>query len=110
MSDEKKIEFSQSDVLNALLHMRENEQHYATQESVDNVKERLSRFEHQTEKQFEAVHESINELKADTKKRVDELKAESDKRFDKLETRIDRLLMFLLIGSFVAGFTVLYFK
>lgn len=90
--------------------MRGSELHYATQESVDNVKECLSRFEHQTEKQFEAVHESINELRADTKKRIDELKTGSDKRFDQLETRIDRLLMFLLIGSFVAGFTVLYIK
>ncbi|HDY8067279.1 TPA: hypothetical protein RQK90_004330 [Vibrio vulnificus] len=98
MSDEKKIEFSQSDVLNALLHMRGSEQHYATQESVDNVKERLTRFEHQTEKQFEAVHESINELKTDT-----------DKRFDKLESKMDKLL-FLIIGLFIAGFTALYFK
>ncbi|YCO02366.1 hypothetical protein ACB087_10325 (plasmid) [Vibrio sp. VNB-15] len=105
MSDEKKIEFSQSDVLNALLHMRGNEQHYATQESVDNVKERLSRFEHQTEKQFEAVHESINELKADTDKRFDSM----DKRFDKMESKMDKLL-FLIIGLFVAGFTALYFK
>ncbi|MEJ3634369.1 hypothetical protein [Vibrio vulnificus] len=98
MSDEKKIEFSQSDVLNALLHMRGSEQHYATQESVDNVKERLTRFEHQTEKRFDAVHESINELRADT-----------EKRFDKLESKMDKLL-FLIIGLFIAGFTALYFK
>ncbi|WP_045422801.1 hypothetical protein [Vibrio jasicida] len=116
MSDEKKIEFSQSDVLNALLHQRGNEQHYATQESVDNVKERLTRFERQTDKQFEAVHEQISELKADTNKRFDavnesinELKANTDKRFDKMEAKLDKLL-FLIIGLFIAGFSALYFK
>lgn len=66
MSDDKKIEFSQSDVLNALLHQRifegNREQHFATQESVDNLKE------------------SLRELKSDT-----------DKRFDKLESKFDRL-------------------
>ncbi|MEJ3634370.1 hypothetical protein [Vibrio vulnificus] len=123
MSDEKKIEFSQSDVLNALLHMRGSEQHYATQESVDNVKERLTRFEHQTEKRFDAVHESINEFKALTDKRfeqvhesINELRADTekrfesmDKRFDKMESKMDKLL-FLIIGLFIAGFTALYFK
>ncbi len=105
MSDDKKIEFSQSDVLNALFHLRGNEQHYATQESVDNVKERLTRFEHQTEKQFDAVHESINELKEQTDKRFEAV----DKRFDKLEAKMDKLI-FLIIGLFIAGFTALYFK
>jgi len=123
MSDEKKIEFSQSDVLNALLHQRGNEQHYATQESVDNVKERLTRFERQTDKQFEAVHEQISELKAETNKRFDavhesinELKADTDKRFDTVDKRFDKMeakldkLLFLIIGLFIAGFSALYFK
>ncbi|EGQ8056970.1 MULTISPECIES: hypothetical protein [Vibrio] len=63
MSDDKKIEFSQSDVLNALLHQRgfegNREQHYATQESVDNVKERLTRFEAHTEKQLDSIRDAI---------------------------------------------------
>lgn len=42
MSDEKKIEFNQSDVINALLHAKQSEHHYATQESVDNLKERMN--------------------------------------------------------------------
>ncbi len=98
MSDDKKIEFSQSDVLNALLHQRgfegNREQHYATQESVDNVKESLFRFEHQTEKRFEAID-----------KRFDSI----DKRFDRIELQMNKLL-FLIIGLFVAGFSTLYFK
>ncbi|HBC3612845.1 TPA: hypothetical protein KD131_004891 [Vibrio parahaemolyticus] len=73
MSDDKKIEFSQSDVLNALLHQRgfegNREQHFATQESVDNLKE------------------SVREFKANTNQRFEQV----DKRFDKLESKLDRL-------------------
>lgn len=88
MSDEKKIEFSQSDVLNALLHQRGHEQHYATQESVDNVKEGVKELASQVSKQFEQV----------------------DKRFERLETRIDQVdnkvdsLKNLIIGM---GFSIL---
>ncbi|EQC1804219.1 hypothetical protein ACY2UF_004206 [Escherichia coli] len=45
MSDDKKIEFSTSDVLNSLLHRQQNMQHLATQESVDNLRREIdSRF------------------------------------------------------------------
>ncbi|CAH7149672.1 hypothetical protein AB4455_01185 [Vibrio sp. 10N.261.46.E12] len=56
---EKLVEF--------FLHTKQFEQHYATQESVDNLKE------------------SVRELKSDT-----------NKRFDKLEGKLDRLQWFLV--------------
>ncbi len=54
-------------LVDALLHMKQFEQHYATQESVDNLKES-----------------------------VRELKSETNKRFDKLEGKLDRLQWFLV--------------
>lgn len=123
MSDEKKIAFTESDVLNALLHRHAYDQHFATQESVDNVKERLTRFENQMDKQFGYVHENANEFKAATEKRFDsvdkrfeqvnesinELKLSLEKRLDKIESTNTKLL-FLIIGLFFAGFSALYFK
>lgn len=41
MSDQK-IELSTSDVVNALLHARQSEHHYATQESVDNQFDKMN--------------------------------------------------------------------
>jgi len=59
MADEQKIELSTSDVVNALLHAKQSEHHYATQESVDNLKEQMNvRFE-QVDKRFEQVDKSI---------------------------------------------------
>ncbi|MGR5456217.1 hypothetical protein, partial [Vibrio alfacsensis] len=87
MSDEKKIEFSQSDVLNALLHQRNHEQHFATQDSVDNVKEHLARFEQQTDKRFSDVDNTIKEFKISVDKRFDNI----DKRFDNVDKRFDEL-------------------
>ena len=59
MADEQKIELSTSDVVNALLHAKQSEHHYATQESVDNLKEQINvRFE-QVDKRFEQVDKSI---------------------------------------------------
>ncbi|EGU37409.1 hypothetical protein [Vibrio scophthalmi] len=86
MSDEKKIAFTESDVLNALLHRHAYDQHFATQESVDNVKERLTRFEDQMDKQFGHVHENINEFKALTEKRFDAI----DKRFEQVNDSVDK--------------------
>ncbi|HBC3530924.1 hypothetical protein BTO19_24025 [Vibrio parahaemolyticus] len=80
MSDDKKIEFSQSDVLNALLHQRgfegNREQHFATQESVDNLKESVREFKANTNQRFEQVDKRFEQV---------------DKRFDKLESKLDRL-------------------
>lgn len=88
MSDnEQKIEFSPSDVINALLHNRQQEQHFATQESVDNLKERLISFESKTDENLKDVR---NELK------------EQSSRADKL--------FFLIFSTLIAGFAALYFK
>ncbi|WP_210500409.1 hypothetical protein [Vibrio crassostreae] len=70
-------------LVDALLHMKQFEHHYATQESVDNLKE------------------SGRELKSDTNKRFDQV----DKRFDKLEGKLDRLQWFIL-----ASVLTLFFK
>jgi hypothetical protein len=56
-------------LVDALLHAKQFEHHYATQESVDNLKE------------------SVRELKSDNNKRFEQV----DKRFDKLEGKFDRL-------------------
>ncbi|WP_234498181.1 hypothetical protein [Vibrio maritimus] len=98
MSDEKKIEFSQSDVLNALLHQRNHEQHFATQESVDNVKEHLARFEQQTEKRFDDVDKRFDELKTELKAEVKESEKRTNENFKALEKKFERLNWFLVAG------------
>ncbi|OCH37370.1 hypothetical protein [Aliivibrio fischeri] len=95
MSDnEKKIEISHSDVLNALLHNRQQEQHFATQESVDNLKERLMSFESKTDENFKEVRNEIKDVRSELK--------EQSSRMDKL--------FFLIFSTLIAGFSALYFK
>ncbi|EJV5950444.1 hypothetical protein N7I24_002991 [Vibrio alginolyticus] len=65
----KTVEIPTEKLVDALLHMKQFEHHYATQESVDNLKE------------------SVREFKSDTNKRFDQV----DKRFEKLESKLDRL-------------------
>ncbi|MFA0079694.1 hypothetical protein AB4427_16410 [Vibrio artabrorum] len=65
-------------IVEAFLHAKQFEQHYATQESVDNLKE------------------SVRELKSDTNKRFDDLRSDVDKRFDKIERKLDRFQWFLV--------------
>ena len=79
-------------LVDALLHAKQFEHHYATQESVDNLKE------------------SVRDLKADTNKRFDEMKSDTAKQFDELKsefkqqsTKSDRFqwfIMALIIGTF----------
>ena len=89
-----KIEFSQSDVLNALLHSRQQDQHFATQESVDNLKERVIMFESK-------MDESLKDVRSEIKDVRNELKEQSSK-MDKL--------FFLIFSTLIAGFAALYFK
>ncbi|USS95179.1 hypothetical protein M5J15_11270 [Serratia symbiotica] len=74
MSEDKKVEFNTSDVLNALLHRGQNMQHLATQESVDNLRRESEVSFNQVNRRFEQV----------------------DKRFDKLENKLDRLQWFIV--------------
>ncbi|EOV0875480.1 hypothetical protein ACOW85_003890 [Vibrio parahaemolyticus] len=65
----KTVEIPTEKLVDALFHMKQFEHHYATQESVDNLKE------------------SVREFKFDANKRFDQV----DKRFEKLESKFDRL-------------------
>ncbi|NMV26756.1 hypothetical protein HKB23_30750, partial [Vibrio parahaemolyticus] len=42
-------------LVDALLHMKQFEHHYATQESVDNLKESVREFKSDTNKRFEKL-------------------------------------------------------
>ena len=79
MADDNRqlIQIPAEKLVEALLHAKQFEQHYATQESVDNLKERMSEKFEQVDKRFEQV----------------------DKRFDKLESKIDRLQWFIVAAA-----------
>jgi hypothetical protein len=61
-------------VLDVFLHGKQFEQHYATQESVDNLKEKVKDFKTDVDRRFDVV----------------------DRKIDKLEAKFDRLQWFLL--------------
>ncbi|WP_118986226.1 hypothetical protein [Photorhabdus sp. CRCIA-P01] len=115
-SDDKKIEFSTSDVLNALLHRGQNMQHLATQESVDNLRRETEanfvsldkRFE-SIDKRFELIDrrfESIDKCFDVMDKRFESI----DKRFDKLEGKFDRLQWFIVAAALALLFKEYIFK
>ena len=110
MSESKdgKIILNASDVINALLHQRQSQQHLATQESVENL-----------QRETEA---NINNLRSETRANIDALRSETkanfvtvdkrfeqvdkrfeqvDKRFDTLESKFDRLQWFI-VGAALA--------
>ncbi|WP_323835716.1 hypothetical protein [Photorhabdus africana] len=94
-SDDKKIEFNTSDVLNALLHRGQNMQHLATQESVDNLRR-------ETEVNFESIDKRFDVMD----KRFESI----DKRFDKLEGKFDRLQWFIVAAALALLFKEYIFK
>ncbi|MCC8374468.1 MULTISPECIES: hypothetical protein [Photorhabdus] len=115
-SDDKKIEFNTSDVLNALLHRGQNMQHLATQENVDNLRRETEvnfasldkRFE-SIDKQFELIDrrfESIDKRFDVMDKRIESI----DKRFDKLEGKFDRLQWFIVAAALALLFKEYIFK
>ncbi|MBS9425989.1 hypothetical protein [Photorhabdus caribbeanensis] len=115
-SDDKKIEFSTSDVLNALLHRGQNMQHLATQESVDNLRRETEanfasldkRFE-SIDKRFESVDKRFELI--DKRLEVMDKRFESiDKRFDKLEGKFDRLQWFIVAAALALLFKEYIFK
>ncbi|EGR1335258.1 hypothetical protein EAT43_23505 [Vibrio parahaemolyticus] len=70
------IQIPTEKLLEAFLHSKQFEQHYATQESVDHLKERMNEKFSDVDKRFEQV----------------------DKRFDKLEKKFDRM-QWLIVAS-----------
>lgn len=77
-------------LIEALFHAKQCEQHYATQESVDNLKESVNHRFDAVDKKFDAVD-----------KRFDAV----DKRFEKIENKLDRFHWFI-----VAAVLSLFFK
>ncbi|EFO9004822.1 hypothetical protein HP919_004653 [Escherichia coli] len=92
MSDDKKIEFSTSDVLNALLHRQQNMQHLATQESVDNLRREMDT--------------RLNVID----KRLDKMEQETERQFNKLETKFDRLQWFIVAAALALIFKDYIFR
>ena len=90
-------------LVDALLHAKQFEHHYATQESVDNLKESVRDLKADTNKRFD-------EMKSDTAKQFEGMKSDTAKQFDELKsefkqqsTKSDRFqwfIMALIIGTF----------
>ncbi|EFJ3039813.1 hypothetical protein C6542_18155 [Escherichia coli] len=103
MSDDKKIEFSTSDVLNALLHKGQSLQHLATQESVENLrretKEGMDTIRRETSARFEQID-----------KRLDRMEQETERRFNKLESKFDRLQWFIVAAALALIFKDYIFR
>ncbi|EPF9375881.1 hypothetical protein ACSWG0_004540 [Vibrio parahaemolyticus] len=77
------IQIPTEKLLEAFLHSKQFEQHYATQESVDNLKERMNEKFSDVDKRFEQVDKRFEQV---------------DKRFDKLEKKFDRM-QWLIVAS-----------
>ena len=110
MSNEK-IELSTSDVVNALLHARQSEHHYATQESVDNLKDQMNtRFESMQEQmntRFESMQEQMNTRFESVDQRfeqVDKRFDQIDKRFEQSDKKLDRIQWFIVAAALTALF------
>jgi len=102
MSEDKKVEFSTSDVLNALLHRGQNMQHLATQESVDNLRRESEVSFNQVNRRFEQVDKRFEQ--------IDRRFEQVDKRFDKLENKLDRLQWFIVGAALALIFKDYLFK
>jgi len=103
MADEQKIELSTSDVVNALLHAKQSEHHYATQESVDNLKEQINvRFE-QVDKRFEQVDKRFEQVDKRFEQ-VDKRFEQVDKSIFQVDKKLDRLQWFIVAACLVVVF------
>ncbi|EHK2924785.1 hypothetical protein J7Y46_004676 [Vibrio parahaemolyticus] len=58
----KTVEIPTEKLVDALLHMKQFEHHYATQESVDNLKESVREFKSDTNKRFEKLESKLDRL------------------------------------------------
>ncbi|MXE58638.1 hypothetical protein [Escherichia coli] len=106
MSDDKKIEFSTSDVLNALLHRQQNMQHLATQENVDNLRREI-------DSRFNSSQDNVDNLRREVDSRFNSLQNQLvsvDKRLDKLEIKFDRLQWFIVAAALALIFKDYIFR
>ncbi|MUJ27964.1 hypothetical protein GNP73_08250 [Aliivibrio fischeri] len=115
-NNDKTIEVSQSDLLNAFFHLKLHEQHFATQESVDNLKERFLDFSARTDSNFEKVDESFKRVDAEFKEvraeikevrtEIKDLSNKTDENFKELSNRMDTQFRWVL-GLMVSGIIAL---
>ena len=90
MSESKDtVQIPTEKLLEAFLHSKQFEQHYATQESVDNLKDRMNEKFEQVDRRFEQID-----------KRFDA----TDKRIDKLDGKVDRIQWLIVSASLVIIF------
>ncbi|WP_387463932.1 hypothetical protein [Photorhabdus sp. RM323S] len=93
-SDDKKIEFSTSDVLNALLHRGQNMQHLATQESVDNLRREneasFTSLKSDINQRFEAMDKALNQRFEAADKALDQRFEAADKALDQRFEALDK--------------------
>ncbi|MFA1563247.1 hypothetical protein [Aliivibrio fischeri] len=108
-NNDKTIEVSQSDLLNAFFHLKLHEQHFATQESVDNLKERFLDFSARTDSNFEKVNERFEKVDAEIKEvrtEIKDLSNKTDENFKELSNRMDTQFRWVL-GLMVSGIIAL---
>ncbi|MQL46812.1 hypothetical protein GEA64_01925 [Photorhabdus khanii] len=124
-SDDKKIEFSTSDVLNALLHRGQNMQHLATQESVDNLRreneasftslkfdinQRFEAMDKAFNQRFEAMDKAFNQRFETMDKTFNQRFESVDVRLSKLEGKFDRLQWSIVAATLAFLFKEYIFK
>lgn len=96
---QQQIQIPAEKLVDALLHARQFEQHYATQESVDNLRVQIN-------EKFSRVDERFVQME----KRLDKMEADTSRRFDKLETKFDRLQWFIVAAALALIFKDYLFK
>lgn len=95
------IQIPAEKLVDALLHAKQFEQHYATQESVDNLKERMdSKFEQvntrfeQINDRFEQINDRFEQVSArfeQFNEKLTEYRAEVNQRFLQVDRRFDEI-------------------
>lgn len=114
MSDDKKIEFSTSDVLNALLHKGQSLQHLATQESVENLrretKEGMDTIRRETKEGVDSIRRETSARFEQIDKRLDRMEQETERRFNKMENKFDRLQWFIVAAALALIFKDYIFR
>lgn len=97
------VQISAEKLIEALLHAKQFEQHYATQESVDNLKERMN-------EKFAEQKSEINRRFEQVDKRFDELRAELKADNRHTNSKIDRLQWFIVATALALIFKDYVFR